>query len=272
MSGTQGDKVFGGSVARLYETHLVPMLFEPYAADLARRVASVSPREILELAAGTGAVTRRLAATLPESVRIVATDLNQPMLDQAIGAGTSRPVDWRQADAMELPFADGSFDTVVCQFGVMFFPDKGKAFAEAKRVLKPGGTFLFSVWDRIEENPLPEAVLAALAELFPVDSPRFMARTPHGYYDLQVLERDLAQGGFEAAPRIEKVTLRSRAESPRIAAVAFCQGTPVRNEIEALDPTKLEEATDHAEQALARRYGNGAIESQMQAFVVTVEA
>lgn len=271
MSGTAADKVFGDSVARLYESHLVPMLFEPYAEDLARRVASVAPAELLELAAGTGAVTRRLAATLPEGVPIVATDLNPPMLDQGIALGTSRPVEWRQADAMELPFEDGSFDAVVCQFGVMFFPDKPKAFAEAKRVLRPGGTLLFSVWDRIEENPLPGTVLEALAELFPVDSPRFMARTPHGYHDLEVLRRDLAGGGFGAPPRIDKVTLTSRAESPRIAAVAFCQGTPVRNEIETLDPTKLEEATGHVERVLARRYGSGAIETPMQAFVVVVE-
>ena len=152
MVSTGTDKVFAGSIPKFYETYLVPLLFEPYAADLVNRLASRSLGSVLEVAAGTGVVTRALASVLPERVSIVATDLNQPMLDQASALGTTRPVLWRRADAMQLPFQDGTFDAVVCQFGVMFFPEKAKALSESHRVLRPGGVLIFNVWDRIEEN------------------------------------------------------------------------------------------------------------------------
>ena len=135
MSKSGSDNLFSGSIAKLYESHLVPLLFEPYAADLANRLVSRSLSRVLEVAAGTGVVTRALASALPNTVSIVATDLNQAMLDQAAAIGTSRPVEWRQADAMQLPFDDGTFDAVVCQFGVMFFP------AEPQRVRKCGECF-----------------------------------------------------------------------------------------------------------------------------------
>jgi ubiquinone/menaquinone biosynthesis C-methylase UbiE len=161
------DKVFTGSIPELYETYLVPLIFQPYAADLVSRVATRPLSRVLELAAGTGVVTRNLASVLPESVSIVATDLNQPMLDLASEVGTTRPVEWRQADAMHLPFEGEVFDAVVCQFGVMFFPDKSKAFSEARRVLRSGGVFMFNVWDRIEENEFAHTVTKALGSLFP---------------------------------------------------------------------------------------------------------
>src|SRR2546428_1814126 len=183
MASNATDKTFTGSIPKLYESHLVPLIFNPYAADIARRLASRSPSRVLEIAAGTGVVTRALVSALPERIAIVATDLNQAMLDQAIVIGTSRQVEWRQADAMQLPFADGSFDAVVCQFGAMFFPDKPAAFAEARRVLQPGGVFLFNVWDRIEENEIADTVQTAVAALFPTDPPGFLPRTPYGYYD-----------------------------------------------------------------------------------------
>ena len=145
MSSPDGDKVFGGPIPNLYERYLVPLIFEPYAADLANRLASRSLARVLEIAAGTGVVTRHLASALPESVSIVATDLNQSMLDMASAIGTTRTVVWRQADAMHLPFPDGTFDAVVCQFGVMFFPDKSKAYSEVRRVLRHGGVFVFNV-------------------------------------------------------------------------------------------------------------------------------
>jgi SAM-dependent methyltransferase len=192
---------------------------------MATRVAARPVSRVLEIAAGTGAVTRRLAATLPASASIVATDLNRGMLDQAEAQGTGRPVEWRQADAMQLPFEDGGFDAVVCQFGVMFFPDKGKAFAEARRVLRPGGRFLLSVWDRIEENEFADTVTTALARRFPEDPPRFLVRTPHGHADRDALARDLAAGGFTRPPEITTLPARSRAASPDVPAVGFCQGT-----------------------------------------------
>ena len=226
MNNADTDKVFGGSIAKLYETYLVPLIFEPYAADLVNRLASRPLSRVLEIAAGTGVVTRNLASVLPERVSIVATDLNQAMLDQASVVGTRRPVEWRQADAMQLPFADGTFDAVVCQFGVMFFPEKPKAFSDARRVLRPGGVFIFNVWDRIKENKFADTVTTALESLFPKDPPRFMARTPHGYYDRPTIEQDLANGGFRKSAQIATVAARSRAESPRVPAIAYCQGTP----------------------------------------------
>jgi SAM-dependent methyltransferase len=266
------DKVFAGSIPKLYDTHLVPLIFEPYAADLVKRLASRRVSRILEVAAGTGVVTRAMASALPPSASIVATDLNQAMLDQAAAVGTQRPVEWRQADAMQLPFADESFDAVVCQFGAMFFPDKAKAFAEARRVLKPGGVFLFNVWDRIGENEFAETVTRALESVFPHDPPRFMARTPHGYHDRRAIERDLADGGFKRAPRIDTIAARSRATSPRIPAIAYCQGTPLRNEIEARDAGRLGAATEVAAQAIAERFGEGAVDGKIQAHVITVES
>ena len=270
MSAPSSENVFAGSVPKLYDAYLVPLIFEPYAADLAKRLAKLRPSSVLEIAAGTGVVTRQMISTLPPTTSVIATDLNQAMIDQARSAGTARPVEYRQADAQELPFPDGSFDAVVCQFGAMFFPDKPKAYSEARRVLKPGGTYLFNVWDRIEDNEFADVVTAALASRFPNDPPRFMARTPHGYHDRKVIEGDLANGGFKAA-KIETIAERSRAPSARDVAIAYCQGTPLRNEIEARDASALEEATELAEKALRSRYGNGPVDGKIQAHVITVE-
>jgi SAM-dependent methyltransferase len=272
MTGRTTDKLFAGSIPKFYDTYLVPLIFQPYADDLARRLAVRPLRRVLEIAAGTGVVTRALDSALPEYVEIVATDLNQAMLDHAQAIGTRRPVQWRQADAMQLPFGSAEFDAVVCQFGAMFFPDKAKAFAEAGRVLRRGGVFLFNVWDRIEDNEFADAITNALATMFPDDPPRFLARTPHGYHDQAAIARDLAQGGFRASPEIVTITACSRAESPRTPAVAYCEGTPLRNEIEARSASRLGEATDVAEQAIARRFGAGAVEGRIQAHVLTVAA
>jgi SAM-dependent methyltransferase len=212
-----------------------------------------------------------LAAVLPDSVTIVATDLNQPMLDLASTLGTTRPVEWRQADALQLPFADETFDAVVCQFGVMFFPDKAMALSEARRVLRSGGVFIFNVWDRIEENEFAQAVTKALEALFPEDPPRFLARTPHGYHDLVTIERDLKGGGFSSSPKISTVAARSRATSARVPAIAYCQGTPLRNEIEARDKSRLGDATDLAAAAIAKRFGPGPVDGKIQAHIVAVE-
>jgi SAM-dependent methyltransferase len=271
LSSPDTDKVFAGSIPKLYDEYLVPLIFEPYAVDLVHRIASQSHARVLEIAAGTGVVTRKLASVLSENVSIVATDLNQAMLDLASSVGTKRPVEWHQADAMQLPFEDSVFDVVVCQFGVMFFPDKSKAFSEARRVLRPGGTFMFNVWDRIEENEFADTVTKALESLFPKDPPRFMARTPHGYHDCAAIERDLKQGGFLASPHISTVAARSKATSPQIPAIAYCQGTPLRNEIEARDKSRLGEATDIAAEAIAQRFGPGPVDGKIQAHVVTVQ-
>jgi ubiquinone/menaquinone biosynthesis C-methylase UbiE len=262
------DKVFGGSVPENYDRYMVPLIFQPYAADIARRVAALSPGAVLEIAAGSGVVTRALAPKLSANASYVVTDLNQPMLDYA--ASRQPPdgrIQWRQADALALPFDDAAFDVVCCQFGAMFFPDRVRGYREARRVLKRGGHFLFNVWDRIEENVFADDVTNALARVFPDDPPRFMARTPHGYHDTALIRRELADAGFSRVT-IETIAEQSRAPSARIAALAYCQGTPLRGEIEARDPAKLESATDYAAAAIADRHGSGEVTARIQAHVI----
>jgi SAM-dependent methyltransferase len=191
------------------------------------------------------------------------------MLDEAARTGTPRPVTWRQADAMKLPFEDASFDAVVCQFGAMFFPDRGNAYAEARRVLKPGGTFLFNVWDRIEENQFVLTVSEALDALSPQAPPRFMHRGPHGYHDHDTIRADLKRGGFAQA-ELETVTHTSRAARARDAAIGYCHGTPWRGEIESHGAGSLDRATEACAAAMERSYGAGPVEGKIQAIVVRV--
>ena len=262
------DRVFLGSIPALYDLHLGPLIFGPYADDLAFRLADMEHGRILETAAGTGMATRALVSSLPGNVSIVATDLNQPMLDHAARQLPSTRVAWRQVDAEHLPFADGEFDAVVCQFGVMFFPDKRRAFSEAYRVLKPGGRFLFNVWDRIETNEFADIVVKSVATLFPDNPPMFLVRTPHGHYDTAALAAQLRGTGFLPVTT-ETVTRRSQACSALSVAIGYCQGTPMRNEIEAQDPDRLAEATDIAAAAITRHFGPGPVNGKIQAHVMT---
>jgi SAM-dependent methyltransferase len=270
MSNSHPDTTFDGSIPKLYDRYFVPMVFEPYAADLVNRLPREGLSAVLEVAAGTGVVTRAMADALPESVSIVATDLNEGMLEQGKSVGTRRPVEWRQADVIALPFADGTFDAVVCQFGVMFFPDKPRAFAEVRRVLRPGGVFVFNVWDRIEQNEFAHTVTSALETVFPHDPPHYHARVPHGYWSREMVEHDLVAGGFTAAPDFATVARKSHAASPRSAAMAYCQGTPLRSEIEARDPLLLGDATIAASNAITQRFGPRDITGQTQAHVFVV--
>src|SRR6185503_20030518 len=222
------DRLFAGSIPEIYDRLLVPMIFTPYADDLAERLARLDPRDVLETAAGTGALTRAMARCLPAQAAITATDLNAPMLDHAAKTlGEGKRIVWQQADAIRLPFNDE-------QFGVMFFPDRIAGYREARRVLKAGGHFLFDVWDRIDDNEFADVVTETLAALFPQDPPRFMARTPHGYHDVTAIADELTAAGL-AVHAIETVEKRSHSASARDVAVAYCQGTPLRNEIEARD-------------------------------------
>jgi SAM-dependent methyltransferase len=233
------------------------------------RLAALSPADVLEVAAGTGAVTRIMAARLPASTTITASDLSQQMLDYAASVGTARPVRWQQADAMDLPFDDASFDAVVCQFGVMFFPDRTQAFAEICRVLRPGGTFLFNVWDRIDNNEFAKAVQDALGTVFPDDPPIVLAQAPYGYFDVTAIRSDVVSGGFPEPVTIDILEARSRAESCDIPAIGFCQGSPLRNAIEARDPARLAEATAAASETVRQRFGQSKIDGKMRAHVVT---
>jgi len=260
------DKVFAGSIPAYYDRYLGPLIFEPYAQDMARRLAALREGRLLETAAGTGIVTRALDRALPPRIAIVATDLNPAMLDHAATQGRSARVKWQQTDAQALPFAENEFDAVVCQFGVMFFPDKRKAFQEARRVLKPGGRFLFNVWDRIEENLMALVVAEAVAACFPQDPPQFLTRAPYGHHDAAAIRRELEAAGF-AAIEAETLPKRARASSPRDPAIGFCQGSPLRSEIEARDPKRLAEVTEIATKALAARFGNGTIDGKIQAIV-----
>ena len=264
---TGGDAVFTGSIPALYDRYLGPLLFEPFARNTAGRVAELRPARVLETAAGTGIVTEALAERLPASVTLVATDLNQAMIDHAATKPALKRVELKQADALALPFADGSFDVVVCQFGVMFFPDKVTGYREARRVLAPGGRFVLSVWDSLQHNPMTRVVVEAVGARYPHNPPRFLARTPHGHHDASVLRRDLAAAGFDSVV-VETVTLPSRAPSAEHAAIGLCQGTPMRGEIEAVDPSGLAATTDAVAAALRMVYGIGAIEARMQALVI----
>jgi len=268
---SEADRVFAGAIPALYDRYLGPVLFAGYAEDLARRAAALMPARVLETAAGTGVVTRVLVRTLPPDVEITATDLNQAMVDFAAPQPGANRVVWRQADAQALPFADGFFDAVLCQFGVMFFPERAAGYREARRVLKPGGQFLFSVWDRIQENEFDHIVTDAVAALFPDNPPRFLARTPHGYYDTAKIDHELHAAGFSRIT-IETVARRSRAPSPSHAAIGLCQGTPLRSEIEVRAADRLEEATNAAAAALAARFGTGAIDGKIQAHIFTASA
>jgi SAM-dependent methyltransferase len=259
------DTVFAGSIPDLYDRCLGPFLFEPYAADLAARARILEPRRILETAAGTGIVSAALAAALPEA-EIVATDLNPGMLEVAAAKLDSARVTFAPADAQSLPFPDARFDLVVCQFGAMFFPDRVAAYREARRVLKPGGAFLFNVWDRLDANPASQTIADAVAGLFPDDPPGFLGRVPFGYHDKARVEADLRAAGF-AEVEAETVAKRSRGAALDVAP-GLCQGSPLRAEIEARAPERLEEASEAALAVLVERHGDP-VDAAMSAHVFT---
>src|SRR5262249_53521822 len=191
------DKLFAASIPETYDQFLVPLIFESYARDLAARLARLEPREVLETAAGTGVLTRAMASRLPAQARIVATDLTQPMLTHAQKQSHDGRLPWHRADPLAPPFKDQSFDAAACQSGAMFFPDKVQGYREARRVLKRGGHFFFNVWDAISANEFADVVTQALATLFPQDPPRFMARIPHGYHDVEKLRKDLVAAYYK---------------------------------------------------------------------------
>jgi ubiquinone/menaquinone biosynthesis C-methylase UbiE len=264
---TATDTVFAGSIPAIYDQYMVPLVFAPYAKLVAERAATLRPQRILETAAGTGVVTEQLHRALPEA-QIMATDLNAPMLEQAARRISASNVRFQPADAQTLPFNDNSFDLVVCQFGVMFFPDKVRANSEARRVLREGGRYMLVIWDRIEHNLATMAAGRAVGDLFPGDSVRFYERVPFRYHDVGQIEQDLLAAGFTDI-EYETIELPSRAASAHEAAIALVQGTPVRSDIEQIDPAMLGRATDAAEAALRQYEGPDGFKAPMTARLVT---
>lgn len=265
---SDADKVFAGSIPEIYDEYLVPMIFTPYAKDLADRVNETAPSSVLETAAGSGVVTRALAPLLSSTAEYHVTDLNQPMLDRA---AQQQPKDarilWKQADALALPFDDAAFDVVCCQFGAMFFPDRVAGYKEARRTLRIGGRLIFNVWDHIGVNEFADCVTQSASDFFPGDPPVFLARTPHGYHDKTVIERDVSAAGFRDI-EIHTISFQSPAPSSREPAVAYCQGTPLRNEILTRDENALDEVTNRAAADIERRFGTGPVSGLIRAHVI----
>jgi SAM-dependent methyltransferase len=257
---------FVGNIPEEYDRGLGPMIFVDYAADIARRVAASRPMRVLETAAGTGIVTRRLRDLLPEDAHLTATDLNPPML--TVARGKFRPgerIEFRPADATALPFPDGAFDAVVCQFGVMFFPDKDASFREARRVLAPGGRYVFSVWDAHKYNPFGRIAHEVAASFFPSDPPGFYA-VPFGYHRIDPIKEALLGAGFGDI-RIDVVRLEKDIPSAAAFARGIVYGNPLIEQVRARggEPDRVVEAVAGV---LRREFGPDPGRMPLQAIVV----
>jgi SAM-dependent methyltransferase len=259
------------SLPELYDRCLGPALFEPYAADLTRRLAERAGGAVLETACGTGVLTRRLRACLAPAVRLAATDLSQPMIEYARARpGSELEITWQQADCTALPFASRSFTAAACQFGLMFVANKPAAFREARRVLVDGGLLAFSVWDSLEHNPYAGVTQATIARLFPADPPRFFHAVPYAFPDPLAWRDLLGAHGF-AQPEFEWVTLEARSPTARQLALGLVRGTPVSQAIEDRRGD-FDRVVDAVAEALTRLGGEAPFRSTMQALVVTATA
>jgi ubiquinone/menaquinone biosynthesis C-methylase UbiE len=257
---------FSGSVPGFYDRHLGPVLFEPYAVDLVSRLPAGDRLRVLEIACGSGIVTRRLRESLGESATLVATDLNEAMVSYARAAVPASGIDWQQADAQALAFDDGAFDVVLCQFGFMFLPDKVQGFREARRVLTTGGVLLANVWHSLEANPVAAAIHATLAGLFPADPPRFL-ETPYGYHDNARIRADMVEAGWEQV-QLETVEIQGFGESATAFAAGFALGSPLSHELAArgADPDAVVRALTDALVPIA---GDQPFEPSLAATVIT---
>ena len=259
------DTSFSSTVSEGYEKGLVPLLFEPFARDLASRVAPYEPLTALEVAAGTGAVTRELAAALP-ATEIVATDLNQAMLDVAARMVQARNVRFQQADASALPFDAGSFDVVLAQFGVMFFPDKIAAFREARRMLRDDGALIFSVWDGLQDNPLDDVV----CDVYKAQTGEkcFLERVPFSYFDRDRIATDLRRAGFNDVS-IVTVKQVTTAASARAAFDALAGGSPLGADFDRLGGKRAAEVRQAVVDELETVFGKSEFTNDMSALIVT---
>jgi ubiquinone/menaquinone biosynthesis C-methylase UbiE len=258
---------FAGSIPGAYDRYLGPVLFQPYAEDLAARLKVNANGAVLELACGTGILTRILRDRLPAATRLVATDLNEPMIRNAAQKfRRGEAVEWRQADASSLPFDDESFDAVLCQFGIMFVPDKALSAREARRVLKPGGVFLFNVWDSMEHNELGRIAHETISSFFEKDPPTFY-QVPFGYHDRAEIKRVLEGAGFRDL-RVDIVPKTGGASRAEDAAQGLVHGNPVAAAITERDPSLLPVITIAVADALKKRFGETTISAPMRAIVV----
>lgn len=261
---------FTGSIPEYYDSCLGPAWLDAFAQDLAQRLPAKPPGDVLEIACGTGLVTRRLRARLDPSVRLTATDLSQAMLEYARGKlADHRGIQWREADALKLPFGDGEFGAVVCAFGVMFVPDKAAAFREARRVLKPDGVFVFDVWDRIEENPCAAVNAQVLESLFPGD-PELRFRIPFEMHDPALL-RELLAGARFRETRIENRRIQIGRVNARSVATGQIRGTPRSLLIEKRG-VSLDDVIDKVTTALAKMGGADPLRAPANAIMVEARA
>jgi len=267
MTTQQTPIAFSGDIPKFYDSYLGPMFFEPYAIDMADRIGKIAPQNLLELAAGTGRLTRLLPSVLPLEASIVATDINPAMVTFGNRKIHDEKIQWLEVDAVSLPFGNDSFDCVAAQFGVMFYSDRIKAFKEALRVLKSGGTFIFNCWDSIKNNPMPLIANEALQHFFPVDTPAFYS-VPFSYFDEKVIISDLAKSGFDEI-KIEVVKLNGYSKSPADAAKGLIQGTPTVTAIEDRDADKLPLILEYLEGKISNRFGKEALNVPLQALVVS---
>ena len=257
------ENIFKGSIPDTYDEYLVPLIFSDYAEDLTSRVSVADSATILETAAGTGVLTECLANRLPSGVKIIATDLNSTMLDIAREnlAGRSN-ISFDLANAIDLHYNDDSFDVVLCQFGVMFFPDLIQAYREVYRVLKPGGEFIFNVWDSLDKNYFSRAVHESVIKLDQANPPDFL-KLPYGYHDVEIIKEQLQEAGFRNIG-VDVVKKQSRVDSARNVALALAAGSPLAAQ---LAERGLSDAVETVEADLLDEFGEGEISAPMQAIV-----
>jgi len=268
---TDANAHFQGSIPENYDRYLGGVLFEPYARDLAGRIDAKPGARVLEIACGTGIVTRRLRERLPAGVRLVATDLNEPMLEYARRKLLeTRGIEWGQADACALPYPPASFETVVCQFGMMFVPDKTAAFREARRVLVPGGTFLLSVWDSLEQNRFARMAHETIGSFFTVDPPTFY-QVPFSMHDRDALRALLVDNGFGAV-RIDEVELEGQSPTAHNLATGLVEGNPVGTAIRERCDVPPDTVIAAVEKTLVREFGDGPVRVPLHALVASARA